>query len=83
MADQSQSKKEKEDATEEIRFKYIGFDVYPKKPKKFWNSEEEKERYLTQVRRKGVGSALEESEHSLVQAVVFSKIDPASHAGTF
>jgi hypothetical protein len=75
MADQSQSKKEKEDATEEIRFKYIGFDVYPKKPKRFWKNEEEKERYLTKARQKGIGSALEESEHSLVQAVAFSKID--------
>jgi hypothetical protein len=75
MADQSQSKKEREDAAEEMRFRYIGFDVYPSKPKKFWKSEEEKETYLAQARQKGAKSALEESDHSLVQAVVFSKID--------
>ncbi len=76
MADQDQSKKEREDVAQETRFKYIGFDVYPSKPKEFWKSKEEKERYLARARQKGVG-ALGEGEHSLVSAVVFSRVDRA------
>ena len=46
MDDQKPGKKTEEKVTEETRYKYIGFDVYPKKPKKFWKSEEEKTKLL-------------------------------------
>jgi hypothetical protein len=75
MEDKSKSKKNEERVPEEIRFKYIGFDVYPKRPKRFWKSDEEKRKQLEEIKRKGSRSALEDREHSLVRAVVFSKVD--------
>jgi hypothetical protein len=75
MADQSQNKRGDESVPEETRYKYIGFDVYPKKPKEFWKTEEEKRKYKEETKKRGAGSALEESGHSLVRAAVFSKVD--------
>ena len=75
MADKSQNKRGDESVPEEMRYKYIGFDVYPKKPKEFWKTEEEKRKYLEETKKKGARSALEESGHSLVRAAVFSKVD--------
>jgi hypothetical protein len=74
MGDQNQNKKAGDEVSEELRFRYIGFDVYPRKPKKFWKSEEEKRQHLEQA-RKSAGSAFAEREHSLVHSAVFSKVD--------
>jgi hypothetical protein len=75
MVDQSQNKKGIEKLDDEIRYRYIGFDVYPKKSKEFWKGEQEKKNYLEEVKKRGAGSALAESGHSLVQAVVFTRVD--------
>jgi hypothetical protein len=75
MADQTQNSKGEEGISEEMRYRYIGFDVYPKKPKEFWRSEEERKAYLEETKRKDSRSTLQESGHSLVQAIVFSKVD--------
>ena len=75
MADKNQNNKTEERISEEMRFKYIGFDIYPKKAKKFWKSEEEKRRYLEEIRQKSSRAALVEREHSLVRVAVFSKVD--------
>jgi hypothetical protein len=75
MGDQNQNEQAEERVSEETRFKYIGFDVYPKKPKRFWKSEEERRKQREETKKKRVGSALEERDHSLVRAAVFSKVD--------
>lgn len=75
MADQGQNRKGEEGIDEGTRYKYIGFDVYPSKPKRFWKSDEERRIYLEEAKKKGSRSALEESGHSLVRAAVFSKVD--------
>jgi hypothetical protein len=75
MEDRNQHKKTEERVSEETRYKYIGFDVYPRKPKKFWKSEEEKRKQLEETKKKRAGSAFEERDHSLVRAAVFSKVD--------
>lgn len=75
MADQSQNKENAGKINNETRYRYIGFDVYPKKPKEFWKGEQERNNYLEEVKKRGFGSALSESGHSLVRAVVFTKVD--------
>ena len=75
MDDQKPGKKTEEKVTEETRYKYIGFDVYPKKPKKFWKSEEEKTKLLDEVKKKVSRTAVEERDHSLVRATVFTRVD--------
>jgi len=75
MADEIRNEKGDESITEQTRYQYIGFDVYPKKPKEFWRDEEEKKKYVEETKKKDLRSALRESGHSLVQAVVFSKVD--------
>jgi hypothetical protein len=75
MVDQSQNKKGMEKLDDETRYRYIGFDVYPKKSKEFWKGEQEKKNYLEEVKKRGMGSALSESGHSLVRAVTFTKVD--------
>jgi len=75
MADKNQNNKTEGRISEEMRFKYIGFDIYPKKAKKFWKSEEEKRRYLEEIRQKSSRAVLVEREHSLVRVAVFSKVD--------
>ncbi len=75
MEDQNKNKKTEERISEETRLRYIGFDVYPRKPKKFWKSEEEKREYLEEVEKKSPESVLGERDHSLVRAAVFSRVD--------
>ena len=75
MEDQKQNKETEVRVPEETRYKYIGFDVYPRKPKRFWKSEEEKRKQLEETKKKRAGSVLEERDHSLVRAAVFSRVD--------
>ncbi len=75
MGDINQNKEAGDRVSEEMRFKYIGFDVYPKRPKKFWKNEEEKKRYLEETEKRRSESVLEEREHSLVRVEVFSRVD--------
>ncbi len=75
MADQGQNQKDAGDVADETRYKYIGFDVYPSRPRQFWKSDEERKVYLDEVKERGSRSALEASGHSLVRAAVFSKVD--------
>ena len=75
MEDQKQNKKTEVRVPEETRYKYIGFDVYPKKAKKFWRSEEEKKKCLEETKQKSSESAVVERDHSIVRAAVFSRVD--------
>ncbi|MGB8658419.1 MAG: hypothetical protein WCE90_11665 [Candidatus Zixiibacteriota bacterium] len=64
-----------EEVSEEARYQYIGFEIYPKKAREFWQGEEEKKKYLEEIKRKESRSAFLERDHSLVKVVVFSKVD--------
>lgn len=68
MGEEKKSSKGKE----ADRYQYIGFDVFPKKAKKFWKSEEEKKVYLEKTRK---GRKREERDHSLVYMNTFSGVD--------
>jgi hypothetical protein len=75
MDDQNSKNKAEEEISEETRFKYIGFDIYPGKTKEFWQNEEEKKKFLEEVRQKRSQSILLERDHSLVKVKVFSSVD--------
>jgi hypothetical protein len=75
MEDKKPNKEAEGRVPEETRFKYIGFDVYPTQPKRFWKSEEEKRKLLEEVKKKGLRTAVEERDHSLVRTSVFSGVD--------
>jgi len=75
MEDKEQKNQGEETIPEEMRFKYIGFDIYPSRVKEFWKSEEEKRKYLEEIRRKESTSPLTKRDHSLVRVTVFSKVD--------
>ncbi len=75
MEDQNKKAGSAERVEEEDRFKYIGFEIYPGKTHEFWESEEEKKRYLEVIRKKRSSSSLLEREHSLIKMVLFSKTD--------
>jgi hypothetical protein len=75
MAQQTPKNEKEKKLTEDLRFKYIGFEIFPEKAKSFWRSEEEKKEYLEKVKEEGPQAGLLEREHSLVKVSVFSKID--------
>ena len=75
MAEQSKKNEEEKELTEDLRFKYIGFEIFPEKAKSFWRSEEEKREYLKKVKEEGPQAGLLERDHSLVKVSVFSKTD--------
>jgi hypothetical protein len=65
--EKASSKKKKVD-----RYQYIGFDVFPRKAKEFWKSQDEKKVYLEKTAK---GRKREERDHSLVYASIFSSLD--------
>ena len=69
MADKKESKDERPDPG--LRYRYIGFEVFPKEKKPFFSSEEEKKRYLAHLEEK---KQLEEREFSLLFVSSFNKI---------
>ena len=75
MEEQNQRSSSSEKVSEEDRFKYVGFEIYPGKTKDFWESEEEKNKYLEERRQKKSQSSLLEREHCLIKTVLFSKAD--------
>lgn len=75
MAEQSKKDEKEKELTEDLRFKYIGFEIFPEKAKSFWRNEEEKREYLEKVKEEGPQASLLERDHSLVKVSVFSKID--------
>lgn len=63
----------KKEPIEETRFRYIGYDVYPKKVSKFWKDNQEEKEYLERAKeRKGASI---ERDHSVVFVSTFSKVD--------
>lgn len=75
MAEENKKNEKEEKIPEDMRYKYIGFEIFPKKGKDFWKNEEEKRRYLEKVKHERSQASLLERDHSLVGASVFSKTD--------
>jgi len=67
MAEEKEGEKE-----ENLRYKYIGFDVFSLKAKKFWKNAEEEKRYLEEVKKRQEKGERDERDHSLVFVPVFS-----------
>ncbi len=72
MADKKEAKPEQPDPS--VRYRYIGFEVFPKEKKPFFSSEEEKKRYLTHLEEK---KSEEEREFSLLFVSSFNKVERA------
>lgn len=58
-----------------LRFRYIGFEVFPKKEKPFFASDEEKKLYLHRVEEKRKQEIDEEREFSLLFVKSFTRVD--------
>lgn len=70
MADKKESNQERPDSS--VRYRYIGFEVFPKEEKPFFSSEEEKKRYLTRLEEK---KKEEEREFSLLFVSSFNRVE--------
>jgi len=67
--------KKRKEISEDDRFRYIGFDIYPGKAKEFWKSEEEKKAYLERIKKKKGILSLLQRDHSAVHVSIFSPVD--------
>ncbi len=75
MAEENKKDETEEKMPEDLRYKYIGFDIFPKKAKDFWKSEEEKREYLEKVKKERAQATLLDRDHSLARVSVFSTTD--------
>jgi hypothetical protein len=75
MAEQNKKNEEEDKISEDLRFKYIGLEIFPKKVKDFWKDEGEKREYLEKVKQEKSQAILLERDYSLVKVSVFSKTD--------
>jgi hypothetical protein len=60
---------------DDLRYKYIGFDVYSSRAKKFWRDPEEEKRYLEEVKKRKEKGEREERDHSLIAVPIFSPVE--------
>jgi hypothetical protein len=75
MAEQNKKNEQEDKISEDLRFKYIGLEIFPKKVKDFWKDEEEKREYLEKVKQEKSQATLLDRDYSLVKVSVFSKTD--------
>jgi len=75
MAEENKKNEKEDEISEDLRYKYIGFDIFPKKAKGFWKDEEEKRKHLKKVKEERSQAALLDRDHSLVKVSAFSKTD--------
>jgi len=73
MADKKKPKEE-ERADPNVRYRYIGFEVFPEQKKPFFASEEEKKRYLNHLEEK---KKSDEREFSLLFVSSFNRVERA------
>lgn len=71
MVEEKKSEKREDDQ----RYKYIGFDVYSSRAKKFWRNPEEEKLYLEEVKKRKEKGEREERDHSLIAVPVFSPVE--------
>ena len=67
--------KKGEKREDDLRYKYIGFDVYSSRAKKFWRDPEEEKRYLEEVKKRKEKGEREERDHSLIAVPIFSPVE--------
>jgi hypothetical protein len=60
---------------ENLRYKYIGFEVFPLKPKKFWRNAEEEKKYLEETKKRKEKGEREERDHSVVFVPIFTQVE--------
>ena len=72
MADKKEPKDERADPN--VRYRYIGFEVFPEQKKPFFASEEEKKRYLSHLEEK---KKSDEREFSLLFVSSFNRVERA------
>ncbi len=60
---------------EDLRYKYIGFEVFPLKPRKFWKNAEEEKRYLEETKKRKEKGEREERDHSVVFVPIFTPVE--------
>ncbi|HUU44685.1 MAG TPA: hypothetical protein VM118_03040 [Acidobacteriota bacterium] len=60
--------------SEDDRYRYIGFGVYPKGAPKFWKSDAEEQRFLERIRA-AAGTMIAERDFSFLHAEVMTMID--------
>ena len=72
MADKKEPKEERADPN--IRYRYIGFEVFPEQKKPFFASEEEKKRHLNRLEEK---KKSDEREFSLLFVSSFNRVERA------
>ncbi|MCI0596653.1 MAG: hypothetical protein L0Z48_08975 [candidate division Zixibacteria bacterium] len=70
MADKKESKEERVDPN--LRYRYIGFEVFPEQKKPFFASEEEKKRHLSRLEEK---KKSDEREFSLLFVSSFNRVE--------
>jgi hypothetical protein len=75
MAEQNKKNEQEDKISEDLRFKYIGLEIFPKKVKDFWKDEEEKRKYLEKIKEEKSQATLLDRDYSLVKVSVFSKTD--------
>ncbi len=73
MADKKEPKEERPDPN--LRYRYIGFEVFPQEKKPFFASEEEKKRHLASLEEKKKERASAEREFSLLFVASFNKVE--------
>jgi hypothetical protein len=59
----------------EERYKYIGFDVFPKKSKPIFDSPEDEKKHLEKVHNRKLGLFSLEREHSLIEVPILNAFD--------
>ncbi len=75
MAEENKKNEKEDQISEDLRYRYIGFDIFPKKPTDFWKDEEEKRKHLERLREERSQGTRLEREHSLMQVSVFSRTE--------
>ena len=65
----------KQDSTSDDVIKYLGFGVHPGKIEEFWQSEDEKKRYLQEVKARGGKIDVLERETALLNVKLMTPVD--------
>jgi hypothetical protein len=74
MAQAPKTSQENQEPTPEERYRYIGFNVFPKKSEAFWKSDAEAQQYATKV-SSGLGESLLHREFSLLETKPMGRAD--------
>jgi hypothetical protein len=65
----------KKDPDSDAIYRYLGFEVHPGRIKEFWESEDEKKKYLQRVKQQKAGSSLLDRDTSIRNANLMTNVD--------